>query len=501
MSGEVDTNEEVAVLEQDQTFLALIVLRDPVRSSVKAIVKESEESGVNLHLISGDNLGTACKLAHDIGMLTTEEYENTKNVDSHERVAMDAAEFREIVGDVQKVQKEVELGQDQQFEYSLETHRQERFNFMVNSLKVIGRAEPEDKLRLVVALQNAPDVNESGAARKVAIVGEGISDCDAFDAADVSFACQSGTSYARNKASMILRTNDFDSCLQAVKWGRNIYMNVRRFLQFQITCNLCLVVVMIVSYCTMTEGALNATQLIYINLIMDIFGALALASTRPSTQTERYNNSSTVLTSAMYRQIFGMAVFMIAIMMVIMFAGKEIFNLNYFAATQTIDKDIFGLGKAKMEHFTLIWNTFVFLQVFNLINCRDVSSTGRNGFSGLHKNFLTIMLILLIIGVQFLSCFTFLGRIFFEAANTGAREWMVCVVAASSVLLANALLKFVPESIFAKAQLNEKEPIGGNSKFLSMYEKGAKGKAFKPAAAGSGSYTPPESEAAESQLA
>ena len=100
MSGEVDTNEEVAVLEQDQTFLALIVLRDPVRSSVKAIVKESEESGVNLHLISGDNLGTACKLAHDIGMLTTEEYENTKNADSHERVAMDAAEFREIVGDV-----------------------------------------------------------------------------------------------------------------------------------------------------------------------------------------------------------------------------------------------------------------------------------------------------------------------------------------------------------------------------------------------------------------
>lgn len=78
MSGEIDTNEEVAALEQDQTFLALVVLRDPVRSSVKEIVKESEESGINLHLVSGDNLGTACKLAHDIGMLTHEEYESTK---------------------------------------------------------------------------------------------------------------------------------------------------------------------------------------------------------------------------------------------------------------------------------------------------------------------------------------------------------------------------------------------------------------------------------------
>ena len=210
---------------------------------------------------------------------------------------------------------------------------------------------------------------------------------------------------------------------------------------------------------------------------MDIFGALALASTRPGATTERYNNSSKVMTSAMYRQIFGVSLFMIGIMMVIMFAGKSIFNLTYFASTQTIDLNDFGLGKNKMEHFTLIWNTFVFLQVFNLINCRDVSSSGRNGFSGLHKNLFTIMIILMIVGVQFLSCFTFLGRIFFEATYTGAREWMVCVVAASSVLLANALIKFIPESIFAKAQLNEKEPIGGESRLLAAYDK-TKGKAF-----------------------
>ena len=143
---------------------------------------------------------------------------------------MNASEFREIVGDVIKTEDPVELGKEPTYTYCLETHRQERFNFMVDSLKVIGRAEPEDKLRLVVALQNAPDGEEGDRSRKVAIVGEGISDCDAFKAANVSFALQSGTSYARNNASMILRSNDFESCLQAVKWGRNIYMNVRRFL-------------------------------------------------------------------------------------------------------------------------------------------------------------------------------------------------------------------------------------------------------------------------------
>jgi len=224
-------------------------------------------------------LGTACKVAHDVGMLSYEEFQSTLS-GNDKTVAMEASEFRELVGEVIKTEDAVEDGMEQTYSYQLSESNQNNFNNVVDSLKVIGRAEPEDKLRLVVALknvQNDDDVKD----RKVGIVGEGINDLDAFKAADVSFAVQSGTSVARNNASMILRTNDFDSCLQAVKWGRNIYMNVRRFLQFQITCNFALIIVMIVSYCTLTEGALNATQLIYINLIMDVLGALALASTRP----------------------------------------------------------------------------------------------------------------------------------------------------------------------------------------------------------------------------
>lgn len=212
-------------------------------------------------------------------MLSYEEYQTTLS-GNDKTVAMEASEFRELVGEVIKTEDAVEDGMEQTYSYQLSESNQNNFNNVVDSLKVIGRAEPEDKLRLVVALKNVQNYDDEK-DRKIGIVGEGINDLDAFKAADVSFAVQSGTSVARNNASMILRTNDFDSCLQAVKWGRNIYMNVRRFLQFQITCNFALIIVMIVSYCTLTEGALNATQLIYINLIMDVLGALALASTRP----------------------------------------------------------------------------------------------------------------------------------------------------------------------------------------------------------------------------
>lgn len=160
---------------------------------------------------------------------------------------------------------------------------------------------------------------------------------------------------------MVLMTNDFDSCMRAVMWGRNIYMNVQRFLQFQITCNLSVLVVVIVSYVTLTQSALNPVQLIYINLIMDIFGALALAATRPQTDLAEFHaGQGNIMTPYMYRQIFGVTIYMITIMMIVMYTGKSMFELDYDLATQIIDEDD-PLAKQKMMHFTLIWNTFIFL--------------------------------------------------------------------------------------------------------------------------------------------
>jgi len=210
----------------------------------------------------------------------------------------------------------------------------------------------------------------------------------------VSFALQSGTSIARNNASMILRTDDFDSAMKAVMWGRNIFMNVQRFLQFQITCNLSVLILVLVSYILKQETVLNPVQLIYINLIMDILGALALASTRPTEEIKTYAaGQGNIMTPHMYRQIFGCMLGMVGIMMVMLLSNESVFNLSYLNSDSTIE------NKDKMAGFTLIFNTFIFLQIFNLINCRDISATKKHGFSGLHKNFLTWLILLILVGV------------------------------------------------------------------------------------------------------
>mgnify|MGYP002050360855 CR=1 FL=1 len=316
--------------------------------------------------------------------------------------------------------------------------------------------------------------------RRVAVVGEGINDIDAFKAASVSFALQDGSSYARNNASMVLQTNDFDSCMRAVMWGRNIYMNVQRFLQFQITANFSVLIVVIVSYITMTQSALNPVQLIYINLIMDIFGALALAATRPQTDLAQFAaGQGNIMTPYMYRQIFGVTIYMIAIMMVVMYCGKSIFDLDYKVSTQITDGDD-PLAKAKMQHFTLIWNTFIFLQVFNLVNCRDVGPDKLHGCGGIQRNFLTWFIILIIVVVQATACKTFIGRILFEAAIVETRHFMITVVCGASCMLASTLFKLIPNRWIEgrMPSLDESKAIGGNSKLMSAYENQANAKAF-----------------------
>lgn len=279
---------------------------------------------------------------------------------------------------------------------------------------------------------------------------------------------------------MVLQTDNFDSCIQAVRWGRNIQMNVQRFLQFQITCNLACLVTVIVSYCTITDSAFNAVMLIWINLIMDILGALALASTRPTAEIAYFRcGQGNIMTPPMYRQIFGIALYMIAIMMIIMYAGKSILNFEYTNATQAIEDTV--AGHSKMRHFTLIFNTFIFLQFFNLINCRDVSANKLHGFHGLHLNFMTWLILLVIFAVQFFACFTWLFRPIFETQPVEPRGFAVTICMAASVILVNMLLKFIPEKWISKLpEMNEENAVGKGSFLTKTFDEQSKKKAYVP---------------------
>ena len=476
MRGDINDEDEIARLEgNNQTFLALIGLKDPVRDNIKQVIENAHTSGINLFMISGDNMYTSAALATDVGLISKDEF-NKIDADYGSKVVMDAKEFRREVGNVIQTKNETEEGEQESYSYSLSN--QDRFNHIIQNLKVIGRAEPEDKRRMIAGLKGMQgEVDEdglyAGPTKKVAVVGEGINDVEAFKAADVSFALQDGTSIARNNASMVLRTNDFDSAMRAVMWGRNLYMNVQRFLQSQMTCNFAVLVVVIVSIITMTESVLNAVQLIYINLIMDILGALALASTRPTTDIATYQaGQGNIMTLAMYRQIFGGMIAMVAVMMVVMYCGESIFDLNYLKSDSSLEGD-------KRVHYTLIFNAFIFLQVFNLINCRDVSENKSHGFSNLARNFTTWIMLLIIIGVQYAACRTFLGVPVFKTVSVNMRSFMITVVCGASILLANALLKMIPATwLPKKLVLDESKSIGSSSKLMGAFDK-AKGPAIK----------------------
>jgi Ca2+ transporting ATPase len=168
--------------------------------------------------------------------------------------------------------------------------------------------------------------------RTVAVVGDGLNDLSAIKAADVSFAMGSGKSISRNAASMVLCSNEFESVMKSVMWGRNIYGNIKKFLQFQITCNFACLVTIVLGTVFLTESPFGATQLIWINLIMDTLGAMALATAPPLATIIRQpavTGNVKILSKTVWRQIYGLAVWMIVIMFLVIWFGRAMYGLDY----------------------------------------------------------------------------------------------------------------------------------------------------------------------------
>ena len=194
----------------------------------------------------------------------------------------------------------------------------------METLCVVARADPVDKQVITNGLQ--------AMKRKVAVIGEGLNDVQAFDQADVSFAMGSGKSVARNKASMVLLDNNFDSCVKAILRGRNIYANIKRFLQFQITVNFSILVIIFIGVIFLTESPFNAVMLIWINLVMDVLGALALATAAPlpsAIYEPAITDGTDILSKVVWRQIYGITIWNIVVMTIIIVFCRSIFNLEY----------------------------------------------------------------------------------------------------------------------------------------------------------------------------
>ena len=412
---------------------------------------------MNVRLVSADHLETAKCYAVDAGILAKDSYNDFAQEGN--AYAMNADDFIEQVG--------IRQYQDERDQYVIGPENQQRFQQLMDTLVVIGRAKPMHKQVVANGLR--------AMRKKVAVIGEGITDLKAFENANVSFAMGSGKSMALNRSSMVLTDNNFESCIKAILRGRNIYSNIKKFLQFQITVNFSILVCILISVLYLTESPFNAVMLIWINLIMDVLAALALATAPPLERviTEpAITEGVQILQPVIWRQIYGITVWNILVMSLVIFLGEPLFGLSYQASDQA------NTTLAKRQHFTIIFDTFVFLQMFNQINCRVVGPRDFNVFTSFFNNWIFIFVIGLIFAVQYYASTEqgFSLAWMFQTAEIDRQTFWTTVFYGATTILVSFVLKLSPKEWMEKVpiKIDENEALGADSKIVSIYEKQTK---------------------------
>jgi magnesium-transporting ATPase (P-type) len=369
-------------VEKDLTFLGLFALHDPIREQVKQSVMFAHRGQINVRMVSGDHIETAKAVAVQAGIMD----------DPNNFVCLTGEEFRQQVGSLKKT-----IDETGKVRHYLE--RRDVFRSLVNGkdgkpLKVIARASSYDKYLLVVGLRDL--------GRTVACIGEGLNDVDALSNADVGFAMGSGVSIAKDNSDMILINDNFESVMKAVMWGRNVYQNVRRFIQFQVTVNLSTVLLVIMGSATKGSSPISINQLLWINLIMDTFAAIALGSERPHPSiitSPPVKHGEALITPSMWKQIYCMTIYIFTLSTIFYFFVDDMWGIEYDNATEIYEN---GDPTPKGVVFTMIFNAFVWMHIFNEFNCRKVAANQFNMFHGLISNW---MFLFVIIGIMLLQIF------------------------------------------------------------------------------------------------
>lgn len=384
---------------------------------------------------------------------------------------MTGAEFRNAVSGtvgLEETEKEVE-GEDGSKEKKkvkqvvCKIGNMNVFRKVDQKLKVMARSQPDDKFMLVDGLIKV--------GKTVAVTGDGTNDAPALNRSDVGFAMGiTGTDVAKNACDIQLMDDNFCSILTAVRFGRNIYDNIRKFLQFQLTVNVVAMFLVFAGACLFGEEPLTAVQLLWVNLIMDTFAALALATEPPSDTVldrEPAKKSDVIVNSVMWRNILGQAVLQITVLLVLMYKVRDIFGIEYDDEDPFYpnDEDMASMppGKnwvlyeptAKVEGYTIVFQTFVFMQLFNQINARKLGEHEYNVFSNFFNNCMFILILISTFAIQMLIV-EFGGR-YMRAYPLSMRDNGICAAIASFTLVWGLILKLVPAKWFGWIRLEEKE--------------------------------------------
>ncbi|EER99121.2 calcium-transporting ATPase 5, plasma membrane-type isoform X1 [Sorghum bicolor] len=361
--------------EDDLTLIGVVGIKDPCRPGVRNAVQLCSTAGIKVHMVTGDNVETAKAIAVECGILDAKYTASEPNV-------IEGKVFREMS----------------------ETARED----IADKITVMGRSSPNDKLLLVQCLKRRGHV--------VAVTGDGTNDAPALNEADIGLSMGiSGTEVAKESSDIIILDDDFTSVVKVVRWGRSVYANIQKFIQFQLTVNVAALVINVVAAVSSGDVPLNAVELLWVNLIMDTLGALALATEPPTDNLMKRHpigRREPLVTNVMWRNLFIQALYQIAVLLIFNFNGKRILHLQNESREHA----------DKIKN-TFVFNAFVFCQIFNEFNARKPEE--KNVFKGVTNNHLFMAIVGATTVLQILMI-EFLGK-FFDTARLNWRLWLLSV--------------------------------------------------------------------------
>ena len=334
-NNDFSTDEDRVVLEDHLTALCIFGLQDPLRPTIRDSIATCKKAGITVIMCTGDNIDTAIAISKNAGIVSEEEAEASPYT------CMVGKEFREIVGGLKQVPNA-----DDPTKMDDVVANMKRFREIKQHLRVLARSSPEDKYLLVTGIQACDGV--------VAVTGDGSNDAPALTKADVGFSMgKTGTDIAKGASDIILLDDNFSSTVVALKYGRNVYDNVRKFLQFQLSVNVVAMFIVFFGSVVLKDSPLNAVQMLWVNLIMDTLGALALATEPPSDEILNrmpYKKDNPIVTEIMWRNIFGHAIYQVIILCVVIFLGPGWLVHEYWA--RCLDTNDSGLCVAWNPYYT-----------------------------------------------------------------------------------------------------------------------------------------------------
>ncbi|KAA8517150.1 hypothetical protein F0562_017443 [Nyssa sinensis] len=403
-----DTFNENSIPDSGYTLIAVVGIKDPVRPGVKDAVRTCLAAGITVRMVTGDNINTAEAIAKECGILT------------EDGLAIEGTEFHSKSLDQMKE--------------------------IIPKIQVMARSSPSDKHILVTHLQNM-------FKEVVAVTGDGTNDAPALHKADIGLAMGiAGTEVAKESADVIVLDDNFSTIVNVAKWGRAVYINIQKFVQFQLTVNVVALMLNFVSACISGSAPLTAVQLLWVNMIMDTLGALALATEPPNDGLMKrppVGRDVSFITKAMWRNIIGQSIYQLAVLGVLNFYGKQLLKLKGSNATEVLD--------------TFIFNTFVFCQVFNEINSREIEK--MNILRGIFDSWVFIGVMVCTVAFQVIIV-EFLGT-FASTVPLSWQLWLLSILIGSVSIPVGTVLKCIPVERETPRHHDGYHPLPGGPEFLA----------------------------------